>query len=92
MIPPVAHRTRTMARKHSGGAAPDPQDPFHVKLSRLVDSKRAGRTDGEIAVAAGMSASYFSRLITGDVSNPRFGTVQAILTALGASLSEFDRS
>jgi len=83
----------TMARKHSGGTSADPKnDPFHIKLSRLLDAKRKGRTDVEIAEASGMTKQSFSRLLNGGVPDPRLSTIMGVLKAIGASLSDYDRA
>lgn len=85
--------TPRMARKHSGGMTPSPtNDPFHAKLSRLVDRKRKGRTDAEIAEAAGISKQAFSRLLNGGVPDPRLSTLAAVLKAIGATLAEYERA
>lgn len=82
-----------MARKHAGGSTPDPKnDPPHIKLSRLVDRKRKGRQDAEIAEAAGMTPGALSRLLTGRVADPRLSTLKRVLDAIGATLSDFDRA
>ena len=82
-----------MARKHSGGEAPDPiNDPFHEKLSRLVDRKRKGRSDADIAKESGMSPAAFSRLLGGGVPDPRLSTLRAILKALDATLCHFEKA
>jgi DNA-binding phage protein len=89
-LPPIRKR---MARKHHGGDAPDPaNDPVHVKLSRLIDRKRAGRTDAEIAHAAGIDKRALSRLLTGGVPNPTLGTLRNVLSAIGSTLCEYERA
>lgn len=84
---------KTMARKKSGQKSNDPKnDPLHEKLKRLLEEKRAGRTDTEIAEAAGMSRQALSQFMTGRNTNPKLQTLLRILKALDASLSDYDRA
>lgn len=86
-----------MARKRSPNPAappePEPRDDSPgAKLRRIVDRKRRGRKDQEIARIAGMSPASFSRLLRGDIPNPRIATIEAVLRAIGATLAEYERT
>jgi len=82
-----------MARKHGKADPADPKnDPVHDKLSRLIDRKRKGRTDEQIAEAAGMTKQALSRLLRGKVPDPRLSTLMAVLKAINATLAEYERS
>lgn len=93
-MPTQAPTSRAVARKHQGGEKPPnpADDAFPAKLSRLIDAKRKGRTDAEIAEAAGMSPAALSRLLTGGVPDPRLSTLLRVLKALGASLADYERA
>lgn len=82
-----------MARKPSPITPSDP-DPneFTAKLNRLLEAKRAGRTDTEIAREAGMKKQALFQLTSGDNANPKLNTLMRILKALDASLSDFDQA
>lgn len=83
----------SMARKPHGEKPPDPvHDPFPEKLRRLVEAKRASRTDREIAQAAGISRQAFSEFLTGRNTNPKLQTLLRILKALDATLTDYDRA
>jgi DNA-binding phage protein len=78
-----------MARR----AAPALSDQsIPAKLRRLVDAKRKGRSDQEIAEAADMTPVKLSQVLTGAIGDPRFSTVHRLLKALPATLAEYDRA
>lgn len=80
-----------MARRKYPSSRRDPRiDPYHVKIRRLLDAKRQGRTDEEIAAAAGMSPSQFSQLTGGWIKDPRLSTILKLLHGIGATLSDYD--
>jgi DNA-binding phage protein len=90
---PTAPRKATMARKHGSEAAPDPEnDAYYLKLSRLLDAKRNGRSDYEIAETAGMTKQAFSRLMNGRIPDPRLSTITDVLKAIGATLCEYEKA
>jgi transcriptional regulator with XRE-family HTH domain len=66
--------------------------PYAGKLRTLLDRKRRGRTDSEIAAAGGLSKQEFSRLLKGTIPDPRLSTVWAALRGIGATLCELDRA
>lgn len=91
-MPTTPPRSAAMARKQST-KPPDPaNDPPGEKLKRLVESKRKGRTDAEIAEAAGMRPGALSRLLNGGVPDPRLSTITSVLKAIGSNLCEFERA
>jgi transcriptional regulator with XRE-family HTH domain len=81
-----------MAKKQANPPEPAVLDPLHKRLKRLIDARRGDRSDADIAREARLSPSYFSQVKTGYIDNPRIKTVMQILDALGASLSDLDRS
>jgi transcriptional regulator with XRE-family HTH domain len=81
-----------MAKKRAMPPAPEPRKAIHEKLRALVDARKGGRSDAEVAAAAGMSRQYFSNLMLGRIKDPRYSTVMAVLDAVGATLSDFDRA
>lgn len=82
-----------MARRRQPDTPPDPKnDPAWLKLRRLIDAKANGRTDAEIAEAAGMDPRVISRLTLKGGPSMKLETLQRILKALPATLSEFDRA
>lgn len=87
-----AGRGANMARKHTAGTNEAADRPLHEKLSALVDRRRKGRTDAEIAEAAGMSKSKLSQLLTGAIPDPRISTVKRLLDSLGLKFADLDRA
>jgi hypothetical protein len=80
---------RTVGRKRT---PPDPtSQEWHVKLARLVDRKRKGRTNAEIAQTAGMTPTFFGQVLNGRKS-PNFVSLTRILEVLPASLTDLDRA
>lgn len=74
-----------MGRKTAGLPS---EEPYHVQLKRVVDSRRGYRTYTEIAELAGMDKRVLSRILNGSVPNPRLLTVKAILRAVGADFRD----
>lgn len=81
-----------MGRRRTPPPPKQPGDAWNVKLARLVEKKANGRTDEEIADAAGISSSHLSRLLSGQATDPKFSTILAILGAIKSSLSDLDRA
>jgi transcriptional regulator with XRE-family HTH domain len=81
-----------LARKQAKPPESAPRKAVHVKLRALIEARKGTRSDADIARDAGLSPSYFSQVKTGYIDNPRIKTVMQILDALGASLSDLDRS
>lgn len=65
-----------------------PTDPTIVRLIQLVEAD--GRTQAEIATAAGMSPAQFSQIMTGHRAAPSVATVRRILDALGKYWADLD--
>jgi transcriptional regulator with XRE-family HTH domain len=85
--------TRDRAAVGRKARQPDPtSQALHDKLGRLIDRKRSGRTNAEIAEAAGISATHLNQILRGEKANPGVLTVQAILAALPATWSDYDRA
>jgi hypothetical protein len=71
---------------------PDPTSrEWHAKLGRLVERKRKGRTNAQIAIASGITPTFFGQVLSGKKS-PNLTTLMAILDALSATLTDFDRA
>lgn len=90
--PPVsAVRDRPrMGRKRT---PPDPtSQEWWAKLGRLVDAKRKGRTNAEIAADAGLAENHFNLILRGEKPNASIGSIAAILRALPARWADFDRA
>ncbi|MFC4946313.1 helix-turn-helix domain-containing protein [Pseudonocardia sp. GCM10023141] len=58
------------------------------RLGRLLRDARAGRSIGDIAAAAGISAETLRKIETGRIPTPAFFTVSALAGALGLALDE----
>ena len=56
------------------------------RLGRLLREARAGRSLGEVAGAAGISAETLRKIETGRIPTPAFFTVSALAGALDLSL------
>lgn len=70
---------------------PAPDEPLAAKLRRLVEKRRKGRLDEQIAADAGMTPQQFSKLLTGYTPDPRYSTLRRVLDALGSSLCELEK-
>lgn len=86
---PCAPPRRAVARK-----TPDtfPVGSVAYKLHRLLERKRKGREDQQIAEVAGMTPAMFSKFLTGRAENPSLKSLRKVLAAIGATLCEFDRA
>lgn len=71
---------------------PDDPQAVHMKLGRLLEARRNGRMDAEIAKKAEMSPQAFSRMMGGGVPDPRLSTLTAILRAIGATLCDYEKA
>ncbi|MEJ3657403.1 helix-turn-helix transcriptional regulator [Actinomycetes bacterium KLBMP 9759] len=56
------------------------------RLGALLREARAGRSLGDVAAAAGISAETLRKIETGRIPTPAFFTVSALAAALGLSL------
>ncbi len=56
-----------------------------------AERERQGQSINALARAAGMQPSQCLRVLNGETINPGFVTVQALLSALGKSLTWLDR-
>ena len=83
-------RTPRMARTKP--TPPVPDEPLAAKLRRLVEKRRKGRRDDQIAADAGIPATTLSKLVNGHAKNPRYETLMAVLKALDATLCDLDRA
>lgn len=81
-----------MGRKRAPAPPKQPGDAWHLKLARLVDRKARGRTDAEIARAAGISPTYFGLILKAKAPEVSMATVLAILAQLDATLCDLDRA
>jgi transcriptional regulator with XRE-family HTH domain len=50
--------------------------------------KRAGKTQQEVAVAAGLDPAAVSKIITGEIASPWFATIEKIVLAAGLTWAE----
>ncbi len=69
-----------------------PHDSVAAKLRRLIDRKRKGRTDAEIAEAANMSPKALSRILLGQIPNPGIETIKTILDGIGLNFCDYDKA
>jgi DNA-binding phage protein len=82
-----------MARRRLPDTPPDPKnDPPGRKLSRLIERKGKGRALADIAESAGMKRSALSRMMSDDGPSPRIDTLQRVLDAIGATLSDYEKA
>jgi transcriptional regulator with XRE-family HTH domain len=88
----VTVRPRGIPERKYTRREPGRDGQFHRKLARLIELRRAGRTDAQIALLAGMSPTLLSRLLNGYTNDIRLSTLTAILDAIGSTLAEFERS
>lgn len=84
-------RTR-MGRKRQPAPPRSPGDPIHYKLARLVDKRKKGRTDAEIADAAGITPTYLSRALSGEAGSMTLETLGRLLAAIDANLCDLEKS
>ena len=82
---------KTMARRRYKKTTPDPES-IGQRLRRLIDAKAKGRTDAEIAEAAGMNAAVISKITRGLTPNPGINTILGILEVLPATMADLDRA
>jgi transcriptional regulator with XRE-family HTH domain len=62
------------------------------KLGRLVETHRRGRTNSEIAQAAGISANHFNMILRGESKSASFAKIDRIVKALPATWAAYDRA
>lgn len=91
-MPATKPPRRTVARKTIKIGPRRPNDPVHIKLRRLINAMDEPPTDAEIAIDAGMDPRAFSRLMLGHVPDPRLSTLRRILTAINATLADFEQA
>jgi len=92
MTPTAAKPRRPMGRRRQPPPPKQPGDEWHVKLARLVNQRKGDRTDAEIASAADVSPTYFSRILRGDAPQATVQTLLDILDVLGASMCDLDEA
>ena len=70
---------------------PAPDEPLAAKLRRLVEKRRNGRLNEQIALEAGMSPQQFSKLLVGHTPDPRYKTLKRLLDALDSTFCELEK-
>lgn len=76
-----------MARKKTA-----PEKTTAEKLRAVLDSKRPGWTESEVADWAGVPRNAIWRITSGTVKNPGVNTIRKILAAVGADLCDFEKA
>jgi DNA-binding phage protein len=80
------------ALARSKAKPPGPPRAMHEKLRALVNARKGGRSDTEIAAAAGMDRRAFSRILLGHVPDPKISTILRILDAIDADLCDLEHA
>lgn len=88
----IAEKSKPVAKKILKLTPRRANDPVHIKLRRLMQSKCITDTDAQVAAKAGMDPRAFSRLMLGHVPDPRLSTLRSILIAIGSNLAEFEQA